>query len=95
MRLSDLKGKEVINLGDGARLGFIDDCDIAFDGSSGQINALIVPKRGWFFSLIGDGGSTAIPWHTIKRVGDEVIIVDLNNSFDRIYSVFRDNLSGE
>ncbi|MBP2650275.1 MAG: sporulation protein, YlmC/YmxH family [Firmicutes bacterium] len=93
MRLSDLKGKEVINLGDGARLGFIDECDIAFDGVSGRVNALILPKRGWFSSLRSEDKGNPIPWQAVRKIGDEVIIVDLNNSFERMYSVLRDDRS--
>jgi len=89
MRLSDLTGKEVINLGDGGRLGYIEECDLVFEGQTGRISALIVPKRGWLSSLLGDGKSSSIPWNSIKRIGDEVIIVDLNNAYDRMYSIFR------
>jgi YlmC/YmxH family sporulation protein len=87
MRLSDLTGKEVINLGDGARLGYIEECDLVFD-SSGRINAMVVPKKGWLSVLWSESRTSAIPWHTIKRIGDEVIIVDLNNAYERMYSVF-------
>lgn len=88
MRLSDLTGKEVINLGDGARLGYIDDCDLVFDSNSGRINSMIVPKKGWLTALWSEGRTSTIPWNTIKRIGDEVIIVDLNNAYERMYSVF-------
>jgi len=89
MRLSDLTGKEVINLGDGSRLGFIEECDLVFEGLTGRINSMIVPKQGWLSAIWSDGKTSTIPWHTIKRIGDEVIIVDLNNAYDRMYSVLR------
>ena len=44
MRLSELKRKEVINICDCKRLGFVGDVD--FDACSGQILALIVPGPG-------------------------------------------------
>jgi YlmC/YmxH family sporulation protein len=89
MRLSDLTGKEVINLGDGARLGFIDECDLVFDAHSGKVSALVLPKHGWLSTLIGDNRAETIPWTTIRRIGDEVIIVDLNNAYDRMHAGFR------
>ena len=89
MRLSDLTGREVIDLGDGGRLGFIEECELVFEGSSGRINALVVPKRGWFSALIGDKKEATIPWNTIKRIGEEVIIVDLNHAYERMHSVIR------
>lgn len=89
MRLSDLMGKEVINLGDGARLGFVDECDLLFDGRSGRIDALLLPKHGLLTALMGEGRTHSIPWQSIRRIGDEVIIVDLNGAFERMHPVFR------
>lgn len=85
MRLSDLAGKEVINIEDGARLGVIEDCDLTFDSQSGAIETIILPNRGGLFHFFGDSRSPVIPWQSIKRIGDEVIIVDLSNSFERIF----------
>lgn len=87
MRLSDFTGKEVINLGDGARLGYIEDCDLAFDARSGKINALLLPKRGVMAALMGSDRTQTVPWQAIRRIGDEVVIVDLNNAFERMYPV--------
>ena len=88
MRLSDLAGKEVINLGDGARLGFIEDCDLLFDGRTGRINALLLPRRGVLSVIMGGEKSATVPWQTIRRIGDEVIIVDINDAFERMRPVF-------
>ena len=85
MRLSDLAGKEVINIEDGARLGTIDDCDILFDSLTGKIESIVLPNRSSFFSLFGDSKASVIPWDAIKRIGDEVIIVDLSNSFEPVF----------
>jgi YlmC/YmxH family sporulation protein len=88
MRLSDFTGKEVINLGDGARLGYIEDCDLLFDGRTGRISALLLPKRGVLAALMGGDRTQTVPWQTIRRIGDEVVIVDLNNAYERMYPVF-------
>lgn len=84
MRLSELMGKEVINIGNGARLGVINECDLGFDDKSGKIQALILPSRG-LLSFLGDTHSEIIPWLAIKRIGDDVIIVDLTNVYDKMY----------
>jgi len=89
MRLSELSGKEVINIGDGARLGIIEECEITFEMKSGRIQALMLPARSGFFNFFSDNKTSTIPWQAIKRIGDEVIIVDLNNAFDRMYGNFR------
>lgn len=86
MRLSDLNGKEVINLGDGARLGVITECEITFDSLSGAIRALVLPKRRNLFGIFGENQISMIPWQSIKRIGDDIIIVDLSQSFENQYS---------
>ena len=80
MRLSDLAGKEIINLGDGGRLGLIEDCDLYFDAKSGRIEAILLPDRNSIFHLFSSHQGKEIPWMAIKRIGDEVIIVDLSNT---------------
>lgn len=89
MLLSDLAGKEIINLYDGAKLGLVGDADldISFHGS---VEAIILTSRGGGFSgFWGSRGDRereelVIPWQTVKKVGSEVIIVDLQNRSDRI-----------
>ncbi|MGL5512576.1 MAG: YlmC/YmxH family sporulation protein [Sporomusa sp.] len=88
MRISELSGKEVINLGDGARLGTIYECDLAFDSHTGMIGGLVLPRRKTVFHFFSDSQVTTIPWQAIRRIGDEVVIVDLSNSYDPMYSRF-------
>lgn len=83
MRLSHLAGKEVINLSDGARLGIIDECELTFDAKTGRIQTLLVPNRNALFNFFNENKTATIPWKAIKRIGDEIIIVDLNNAYDR------------
>ncbi|MEG6585488.1 YlmC/YmxH family sporulation protein [Dendrosporobacter sp. 1207_IL3150] len=90
MRLSELAGKEVINIGDGGRLGVIEECELSFEIKSGQIHSLILPNRSNFLRFFNESKASTIPWQSIKRIGDEVIIVDLNNAFDRMYSNIRE-----
>ena len=81
-----MAGKEVINLGDGARLGIVGECELTFDSRSGMIAGLILPKRKSLLNFLGDSQSVTIPWRAIKRIGDEIVIVDLNNAYERMYS---------
>ena len=66
-RLLDLGCKEVINLSDGARLGFTRDVEL--DTESGQITALIIPGRLRCFGLLGREADTVVPWSAIERLG--------------------------
>jgi len=82
MRLSYLSGKEVINLSDGARLGVIDDCELTFDIATGCIHKIILPNRNGLFSFFSENHTAAIPWKSIRRIGEEVIIVDMHNAYE-------------
>ena len=73
-RFGDLRNKEVINICDGARLGFIDDVDIEMP--EGKLCAVIVPGGYRFFGLFGRGEEYYIPWDSVKRIGDDIILVD-------------------
>ncbi len=75
MRISDLQTKDVVNIGDGKRLGTIGDLDI--DTDSGLVRAVIIPVQGRFFGMIGGGQDYVIPWNQIVRIGADVILVDL------------------
>lgn len=80
IRLSELEGKEVINLVDGARLGVIGEADMLIDIHTGEIHSIVLPQRGTFFSLWADRQNMIIPWQAIKRIGNEVIIVELDHT---------------
>ncbi|HBS60267.1 MAG TPA: YlmC/YmxH family sporulation protein [Firmicutes bacterium] len=83
MRISELRGKEVINLTDGARLGIIGECDLVFDPQSGKIMSILLPNKGGMLMIFGEGKPLNIPWHTLKRIGDEVLIVELDGAAER------------
>lgn len=73
---AELREKEIINLCDGARLGYADDFE--FDLCDGKITALILcGERGlWGFGV--KGGDLLIPWNKIECVGEETILVRLD-----------------
>lgn len=69
---TDLKNKEVINICDGCRLGFV--CDAEIDLDSGRILSLLLPPRGKLFSL-SKCDPIRVLWCDIERIGDDVILV--------------------
>lgn len=80
MLLSELAGKEIVNLHDGTKLGLVGESDIKIN-SSGKVEALIISgKSSWLFGKNSDktGDFIIIPWKAIKIIGSEVIIVDIN-----------------
>ena len=76
-RLSDLRQRDVINIVDGRRLGFIEDVEIDDDG---QVTALIVPGAPRLFGLLGRDRDLVVPWDKVLRVGEDVILVELRGA---------------
>ena len=78
---TDFRNKEVININDGKRLGFVNDVDINFE--KGTIEAIIVPGPGGIFKFFsGKGnGDYIIPWNSIAKVGDDIILVEYQPQF--------------
>ena len=74
IRLSELECREVINICDGGRVGFVDDAE--FDCTGGNIVALIVPGKARFFGLLGREDDYVIPWACIRRVGADTILIE-------------------
>ena len=79
MRLSELGGKEIVNLYDGERLGIIGNSDLVFDENTGEILYLIMPKRKGQFFLLGNRGFTQVAWNAIRKIGPDVVIIDMEN----------------
>ncbi|MBR5782616.1 MAG: YlmC/YmxH family sporulation protein [Clostridia bacterium] len=70
----ELRKKEIIDLCDGARLGFAED--LVIDGC-GNILCVTVPPSGFHFPF-GKGECLQIPWKNIQRITTETIWVKLN-----------------
>ena len=75
IRFSELRCREVINIPDGRRLGYVSDLELEED--CGRIISLIVPCPCRFFGLFGTGGIYVIPWSCIRKIGDDLILVDV------------------
>ncbi len=88
-RTMDFRQKEVINVCDGKRLGFICDVDVDFD--SGVIKAIVVPGSGKFFGLLGVGEDIVIPWENIAKVGVDTILVELEESSKKRHRELKSN----
>ena len=73
--MTDLRCKEVINVTDGLRLGFVSDVEILLP--EGKVLALVVPGPCRFFGLFGRKDDFVIPWNCIRRIGSDIILVEL------------------
>lgn len=81
MSTQDLRNKEVINIYDGKSLGYVYDIEINLE--KGIIEGIIVPAQKSFFNFFGRGDNDyIIKWRDIKRIGDDVILVDVAGAYD-------------
>lgn len=71
----DFKHKEVININDGKRLGFVQD--VCADLESGTITSIIVPGNNKFMGMFSSGNEIVIEWQNIKCIGEDVILVEI------------------
>lgn len=73
-RAGELRQKEVINIADASRLGFVSDVEVSLE--KGEIEAIIVPGRAKLFNF-GKSGDCVITWDKIKKIGEDVILVEM------------------
>lgn len=82
MRLTELIGKDIVNIQNGSRLGTVADSDLVIHAETGEIDAIILPSQGGFFNF-WDRNNLTIPWSAVRKIGSEVIIVELDDSHMR------------
>ncbi|MBF8982231.1 YlmC/YmxH family sporulation protein [Lutibacter sp. B2] len=85
---TELREKEIINLADGRKLGYVEDIEVNLE--KGRIDSIIVPGVGKFLGIFGKHEEHIIKWHQIKKIGVDVILVQCNkvvetNQEDEIY----------
>ncbi|MGE5390011.1 MAG: YlmC/YmxH family sporulation protein [Deltaproteobacteria bacterium] len=84
MRLNDLVGKEMVNIYDGMRMGTVGESDMFVDEESGSIVSIILPNRGNAFNFWADRQKLVIPWEAVKKIGREVIVVEIDQTHMRL-----------
>ena len=72
----DFKHKEVVNITDGKRLGYVQD--VCADFQTGRITSIIVPGgNNKFLSLFSNNNDIIIPWEHIHCIGEDLILVEI------------------
>ena len=74
-RIFDMGYNEVVDLGSGARLGYIGDVEI--DVRDGRVVSAVIPGKLRFFGLFGREDDRVIPWDSIEKIGEDIILVRL------------------
>lgn len=75
IRFSQLQCKEVICVTDGRRLGYISD--IRLEVPEGMVMSIVVPGPCRFLGLFGRHDDYVIPWSCIRRIGPDIVLVDV------------------
>lgn len=76
MRLSQLSGKEIIDLENGERLGMVGQADLVINEHTGLIDSMILPEAA-FLGLRRKREAIIIPWNAIRKIGAEMIIIEI------------------
>ena len=71
----DFKHKEVVNINNGKRMGYVQD--VCADLNTGSITSIIVPGENKLASMFSNKKDIVIPWDKIHCIGDDIILVDI------------------
>ena len=76
LKLGDIREKEIININNGERMGYIYDFEL--DVERGIITAIVMSGSVKVLGLFGKSQDMVIPWHNIVKIGTDTILVDFN-----------------
>lgn len=80
-RATELRYKEIIDIRDGTRYGYVGDVEL--DTASGEIKALVVYGQPRLFGLLGREEEMVFPWASVKRFGEDIILVETGQAVRR------------
>jgi YlmC/YmxH family sporulation protein len=69
-----LRCKDVVNIVDGACLGYVYDIEV--NCVTGNLVAIVLPGRLKFFGLLGREDDICIRWECIRKIGEDTILVE-------------------
>lgn len=75
MRLSELYGKEIINIDTGENLGLFGDCDLVIDEKTGNILSFVSGQSSGF-GFFKEKKKQEVLWKNIKKIGSDMIIIE-------------------
>lgn len=72
-RFGEFKNKEIIDISDGAKIGYVDD--IIFDTQTADVVSIVIYGRYRFLGLFGREEDMLIHWEDIEIIGMDTILV--------------------
>ena len=73
-RIVDLRNKEVINIKNGARLGYVSDVEV--DTCDARLVAIVIYGRARLFGLLRIEDECIIDWDDIEVIGEDSVLVN-------------------
>lgn len=75
MRIYELRQKEVVNMCNCEKIGFV--ADVEFNPKNGCIEALIIPGPCKLWGILGRDQEYVIPFCDVRHIGPDVILVEV------------------
>ena len=79
MRLSELQNKDIVDVETGKVIG--DIVDVILE-NSGSLGGLIVEKKKFLLSMFSSKDEIEVKWNQIEKIGEDVILVRINNNIN-------------
>ena len=76
LRASEFRNKEVINLANNEKMGYVSDFEICT--TNGEVSAIIVPEKSRGF-LPSKSSGIRISWASIAGIGEDIILVNVKS----------------
>lgn len=73
-RIVEMRNKDVVNIKDGTRLGFVSDVEVDTDNAT--LVAIVIYGRPKCFGLLGREDDCIIDWCDIEVIGQDTILVN-------------------
>ena len=71
----DFKHKEVINIKNGKKLGYVQD--VCADLITGKITSIVIPGENKLINIFSNKNDQIITWDKIYCIGEDTILVEL------------------
>lgn len=77
LKLSDIREKEIININNGERMGYIYDFEL--DMEQGRIIGIVMSSTSRVLGLFGKNEDIVINWKDIIKIGTDTILIDFDD----------------
>ncbi len=77
LKLSEIREKEIININNGERMGYVDDFELNLE--KGYIEAIVISGTGKVLKIFGKNSEIIIDWNSIVKIGTDTILINYRN----------------